>query len=51
MRTTIERLPFVSDTISLQHTYGIQATIDHTHFKDGEKVGLMDNSGKLPRGK
>jgi hypothetical protein len=33
MRTTTARLPFISDTIFLQHTYGIQATIDHTHFK------------------
>lgn len=31
MKTT-GRLSFVSDTIFLQHTYGIQATIDHTHF-------------------
>lgn len=32
MKTTA-RLSFVSDTMFLQHTYGIQATIDHTHFK------------------
>lgn len=51
MRTTTARVPFVSDTIFLRHTYGIQATIDHTHFKDGEKNERMDNSGKLPSGK
>lgn len=49
---TTARLSFVSDTISLRHTYGIQATIDHTHFNGvGKRITQVDNSGQSLRDK